>query len=136
MLKTGAIDPNSMLNNANAEPSKLFLNQQNLARAWDVSQRSTANDWHEWLWKFNIDLLRESPMPTMRACAPLAQAHEAMVSRVCLSSVLVMFVAIGCSNTILFVFSFPLLLWLFSERGKRHVLHHFIVYHIPSHCIY
>jgi len=80
LLIIGAIDPNSMLGNANAEPSKLFLNQQNLARAWDVSQRSTANDWHEWLWKFNIDLLRESPMPTMRACAPLAQAHEAMVS--------------------------------------------------------
>jgi hypothetical protein len=62
------------------EPSKLFLNQQNLARAWDVSQRSTATDWHEWLWKFNIDLLRESPIPTMRACAPLAQAYEPMVS--------------------------------------------------------
>jgi hypothetical protein len=61
------------------EPAKLFLNQQNLARAWDVSQRSTAQDWHEWLWKFNIDLLRESPIPTMRACASLAQAHEAMV---------------------------------------------------------
>jgi hypothetical protein len=59
--------------------AKLFLNQQNLARAWDVSQRSTANDWREWLWKFNIDLLRESPIPTMRACAPLAQAHEPMV---------------------------------------------------------
>jgi hypothetical protein len=62
------------------ENAKLFLNQQNLARAWDVSQRSTAQDWHEWLWKFNIDLLRESPIPTMRACASLAQAHEAMVS--------------------------------------------------------
>ena len=66
------------------QPAKLFLNQQQLARAWDVSQRSTANDWHEWLWRFNIDLLRESPMPTMRACAPLAQAHEAMVSLTCI----------------------------------------------------
>ena len=63
-----------------ADPTaKLFLNQMNLARAWDVSQRSTAQDWHEWLWKFNIDLLRESPIPTMRACAPLAQAYEPMV---------------------------------------------------------
>jgi len=77
-LPTGAIDPNSL--NPSGDPTKLYLNQQNLARAWDVSQRSTATDWNEWLWKFNIDLLRESPMPTMRACAPLAQAHEAMVS--------------------------------------------------------
>lgn len=59
---------------------KLFLNQQQLARAWDVSQRSTATDWHEWLWRFNVDLLRESPLPTMRACAALAQAHAPMVS--------------------------------------------------------
>lgn len=57
---------------------KLSLNQQQLARAWDVSQRSTASDWHEWLWRFNVDLLRESPNPTLRLCSPLAQAHPAM----------------------------------------------------------
>lgn len=57
---------------------KLILNQQQLARSWDVSQRSTANDWHEWLWRFNVDLLRESPSPTLRACAPLAQTYPPM----------------------------------------------------------
>lgn len=61
------------------DSGKLYLNQPNLARAWDVSQRSTATDWHEWLWKLKIDLLRESPVPTMRACAALAQTLEAMV---------------------------------------------------------
>ncbi|RYH28611.1 DUF3385 domain-containing protein [archaeon] len=62
-------------NNAYSGVPKLLLNQQQLARSWDVSQRSTANDWHEWLWRFNVDLLRESPSPTLRACAPLAQAY-------------------------------------------------------------
>ena len=30
---------------------------------------------YEWLWRFNVDLLRESPVPTLRVCAPLAQNH-------------------------------------------------------------
>lgn len=61
--------------NAYSGVPKLLLNQQQLAKSWDVTQRSTANDWHEWLWRFNVDLLRESPSPTLRACAPLAQAY-------------------------------------------------------------
>ena len=56
----------------------LVFNQQQLSRAWDVSQRSTSTDWNEWLWRFNIDLLRESPILTMRLCAPLAQSHAPM----------------------------------------------------------
>lgn len=51
------------------------LNQAQLARAWDVSQRSTAADWTEWLRRFNIELLRESPSPALRACSALAQAY-------------------------------------------------------------
>eukprot|EP00981_Chlorochromonas_danica_P010478 scaffold3243_cov173-Ochromonas_danica.AAC.11 len=66
---------NNTNSNLYAGVPKLLLNQQQLARSWDVSQRSTANDWNEWLWRFNVDLLRESPSPTLRACAPLAQAY-------------------------------------------------------------
>jgi len=51
------------------------LNQGQLARAWDVSQRSTAADWTEWLRRFNIELLRESPSPALRSCSALAQAY-------------------------------------------------------------
>jgi phosphatidylinositol kinase/protein kinase (PI-3 family) len=57
-------------------PRSLPLNQQQLARAWDVSQRSTANDWNEWLRRLRVDLLRESPSPSLRACAALAQAYS------------------------------------------------------------
>jgi hypothetical protein len=59
----------------NANPIKLTLNQQQLQRAWDVTQRSTADDWNEWLKRLRIDLLRESPSPALRACSSLAQAH-------------------------------------------------------------
>ena len=57
-------------------PRSLPLNQQQLARAWDVSQRSTANDWNEWLRRLRVDLLRESPSPSLRACVALAQAYS------------------------------------------------------------
>ena len=55
--------------------SKLHPNQQNLQRAWDVSQRSTRDDWDEWMRRFAVQLLREAPSPALRACADLAQAY-------------------------------------------------------------
>lgn len=60
------------------KPFHLSLNQQQLARSWDASQRSTASDWNEWIWRFNVELLRESPIPALRVCAPLAQNHPPM----------------------------------------------------------
>ena len=82
-------------------PKALPFNQQQLSRAWDVSQvpshrhillppisssrptpspfppaqRSTAADWNEWLRRFNVDLLKESPSPALRSCGALAQAY-------------------------------------------------------------
>jgi phosphatidylinositol kinase/protein kinase (PI-3 family) len=53
----------------------LPLNQQQLSRSWDVSQRSTAADWNEWLRRLNVDLLKESPSPALRSCSALAQAY-------------------------------------------------------------
>ena len=53
----------------------LPLNQQQLSRSWDVSQRSTAADWNEWLRRLNVDLLKESPSPALRCCSALAQAY-------------------------------------------------------------
>eukprot|EP00605_Chrysophyceae_sp_TOSAG23-4_P001470 GSChrysophyteH1.ASY1.ANO1.1606.1 assembled CDS len=54
---------------------KMTINQSQLARSWDVSQRSTAVDWNEWLRRLKVELLRESPSPVLRACSALAQAH-------------------------------------------------------------
>lgn len=45
------------------------INQSNLQKAWDVSQRSTREDWDEWMRRFSVQLLREAPSPALRACA-------------------------------------------------------------------
>ena len=60
--------------------TKMAINQGQLARSWDVSQRSTAADWNEWLRRLKVDLLRESPSPALRACSALAQAHAALAN--------------------------------------------------------
>ena len=51
-------------------------NLSNLQKAWDVSQRSTREDWDEWMRRFSVQLLREAPSPALRACAELAQAYQ------------------------------------------------------------
>jgi hypothetical protein len=54
---------------------RLPINPHHLAKAWDVSQRSTAADWVEWMRRLKTDLLRESPSPSLRACYALAQSY-------------------------------------------------------------
>ncbi len=44
-------------------------NLSNLQKAWNVSQRSTREDWDEWMRRFSVQLLREAPSPALRACA-------------------------------------------------------------------
>jgi len=44
-------------------------NLTNLQKAWDVSQRTTREDWDEWMRRFSVQLLREAPSPALRACA-------------------------------------------------------------------
>ncbi|TYZ66502.1 hypothetical protein PybrP1_008839 [[Pythium] brassicae (nom. inval.)] len=55
---------------------RLHVNQQNLRRAWEASQRSTKEDWSEWMRRFSIELLRESPSAALRSCCALAQAYN------------------------------------------------------------
>lgn len=52
------------------------VNMSNLQRAWDVSNRSTREDWEEWFRRFSVQLLREAPSPALRACAELAQTYQ------------------------------------------------------------
>ncbi|CAM9623049.1 unnamed protein product [Chrysoparadoxa australica] len=54
----------------------LNVNQQNLQRAWDVSQRSTRQDWEEWFRRASVEMLRESPSHALRSCAALSQAYQ------------------------------------------------------------
>ncbi len=52
------------------------VNQANLQRAWDVTQRSSREDWDEWMRRLAIQLLREAPSPALRATASLAHAYQ------------------------------------------------------------
>ncbi|KAH8049288.1 phosphatidylinositol kinase [Aureococcus anophagefferens] len=54
---------------------RLHVNQPNLQRAWDVSQRLTADDWNDWLRRLSLELLRESPSAALRSCATVAHAY-------------------------------------------------------------
>ncbi|KAL3475819.1 armadillo-type protein [Aspergillus californicus] len=63
-------------NYAEIGQKKMVVNQQHLKNAWDASQKSTREDWQEWIRRFSIELLKESPSPALRACASLAGIYQ------------------------------------------------------------
>ena len=54
------------------DSKKLPVNQQHLKNAWECSQKSTREDWQEWMRRLSVELLKESPSHALRACASLA----------------------------------------------------------------
>jgi serine/threonine-protein kinase mTOR len=54
---------------------KLSINPEHLKNAWEASQRSTREDWQEWIRRLNLELLKESPSPALRSCATLASSY-------------------------------------------------------------
>ncbi len=60
---------------ASGATKQLPLNQEKLKRAWEVSQRTTKDDWDEWMVQFSLELLRESPSPALRSCCTVAQVR-------------------------------------------------------------
>ncbi|CAG8464548.1 8437_t:CDS:10, partial [Paraglomus occultum] len=61
---------------AEASSKKLSVNQQHLKNAWECSQKSTKDDWNEWIRRLSVELLKESPSPALRACASLAGVYH------------------------------------------------------------
>lgn len=55
---------------------KLPVNQEHLKNAWEASQKSTREDWQEWMRRFSVELLKESPHHALRACASLAGVYQ------------------------------------------------------------
>ena len=55
---------------------KLAVNQQHLKNAWEASSKSTREDWLEWMRRFSVELLKESPQQALRACSPLANVYS------------------------------------------------------------
>ena len=61
---------------ADAMHRKLPVNQEHLKSSWEASQKSTRDDWTEWMRRFSVQLLNESPSNALRACAPLASVYQ------------------------------------------------------------
>ncbi|KAG9238765.1 armadillo-type protein [Amylocarpus encephaloides] len=54
---------------------KLDSNPVHLKAAWDATGRSTKEDWQEWMRKFSLAVLFESPNHALRACGSLASVY-------------------------------------------------------------
>ena len=55
---------------------KLPVNQEHLKLAWEATNKSTREDWVEWMRRFSVELLKESPSNALRACASLAGVYQ------------------------------------------------------------
>eukprot|EP00210_Caulerpa_lentillifera_P001561 g1499.t1 len=61
--------------------SDLFpLDIVQLVRTWDASDRSTTEDWEEWIRSLSVEFLRQSSSQALRACYSLAQVNP-MIAR-------------------------------------------------------
>jgi FKBP12-rapamycin complex-associated protein len=61
---------------AEPENKNIAVNQQHLKNAWEAGNRSTKEDWAEWMRRINTEMLKESPQPALRACYSLALAND------------------------------------------------------------
>uniref|UniRef100_A0ACD5YK47 Uncharacterized protein n=1 Tax=Avena sativa TaxID=4498 RepID=A0ACD5YK47_AVESA len=60
------------------QPRSHQVNNFRLINAVEASQRSTREDWAEWMRHFTVALLKESPSPALRTCARLAQLQPSV----------------------------------------------------------
>ncbi|VDP09821.1 unnamed protein product [Soboliphyme baturini] len=67
---------------AETELKNAPCNYMCLQKAWDVSRCVSKDDWIDWLNRFSIELLKESPFPALRACHSVAQNYYPLARRV------------------------------------------------------
>lgn len=60
-------------------PLELKVNEANLRKAWAASSQSTRDDWDEWMRRFSVELVRESPQHSLRFCLELAKEYFPLV---------------------------------------------------------
>lgn len=75
--KTSIIDLTNQ--QALASVNKMKVPVSSLKTAWEVSQRTTKEDWAEWMRVFSMRLLKDSPYPAIRSCSKLAQDYYPLV---------------------------------------------------------
>ncbi|KAF8668205.1 Atypical PIKK FRAP protein kinase [Rhizoctonia solani] len=62
-----------------AESVQLVVNQHHLRASWDTSQVSSTEDWREWIRRFAIECLKESPSHALRSCRTLADSYPPLL---------------------------------------------------------
>ncbi|KAJ8979409.1 hypothetical protein NQ317_015841 [Molorchus minor] len=55
---------------------RLKVSEKNLQQAWIPNRRVSKDDWLEWLRCLSLELLKQSPIPALRSCLPLAQTYS------------------------------------------------------------
>ncbi|XP_018572076.1 serine/threonine-protein kinase Tor [Anoplophora glabripennis] len=55
---------------------RLKVSEKNLQQAWTPNRRVSKDDWLEWLRRLSLELLKQSPIPALRSCLPLAQTYS------------------------------------------------------------
>ncbi|KAJ8946331.1 hypothetical protein NQ318_004221 [Aromia moschata] len=55
---------------------RLKVSEKNLQQAWVPNRRVSKDDWLEWLRCLSLELLKQSPIPALRSCLPLAQTYS------------------------------------------------------------
>ena len=73
---SSGVGPNGLVS------GELKVNESNLRNTWAASSQSTRDDWDEWMRRFSVELVRESPQPALRYCLELAQEYFPLVKDV------------------------------------------------------
>ncbi|KAF8978704.1 phosphatidylinositol kinase- protein kinase tor1 [Entomortierella lignicola] len=59
-----------------SDSRKLPVNPVALRRAWDTTSRSTKEDWADWIRRLTLEMLKETPSHSLRACADMANSFS------------------------------------------------------------
>lgn len=71
----GNDDEDEPIDSISSDLTRMHVDVDNLREGWKAYQRSTKDDWNEWIRGFSMALLKESPSPALRACHSLAQTY-------------------------------------------------------------
>jgi FKBP12-rapamycin complex-associated protein len=63
-------------------PSRVITESgwSDLKDAWSVNGRTTSGDWNEWMRRFSLELLRQSPSPIIHSCKNLAEVYQPLAN--------------------------------------------------------
>ncbi|KAF9387898.1 phosphatidylinositol kinase- protein kinase tor1 [Podila verticillata] len=61
---------------AESDNRKLPVKPVNLRRAWNTDSRSTKDDWADWIRRLTLEMLKETPSHSLRACGELANSFQ------------------------------------------------------------